>query len=201
MLARINERENMRLRVGLGSEIIHVTSVQMHSLSAIRKYQDLLARGQTQMETFSTGLGFWGSPGYVLAGAAMLGMLENAVTDKNRKQGLKTLTEAVGYLDRLRARGVFVSVDDITNIERPNPSEWTAYTYVQAEAILDGMDSFALKKLIREHDVSQEELNAGVVWRETAKDVGVLPDDFLTVVTENGAMQLRWSAVQSIQTV
>jgi hypothetical protein len=61
----------------------------------------------------------WGSPGVALAGAAVIGFLEAAVTNANQKQGFHLLSEANALHARLKSRGLIVSVNEIKNVESP----------------------------------------------------------------------------------
>lgn len=93
----------------------------------LRKAQALRAAAAQSLAGVSTGIGFWGSPGWALGGALALGLLEGIAGNAAAKKGLAQLEEANQLSAAAQRDGTFVPVCDIQNIASPHPGSWSAF--------------------------------------------------------------------------
>lgn len=189
------------IHVRVSGQTVVIDGVLFHSAAAVRRWQGLLAKAQPMLAGFSTGIGIWGSPGVALAGAAAIGFLEAAVTESRQKQGLQLLAEASQAHDRLRPRGTIVPVAQISGIETPDVSYWKAHDRVLSEADVRNMGMFDKLKLRNEWGATDEEIKSGFVRRETMQDLIVLPDSFVTCLSGDRTIQIKWSTVDIYELV
>jgi hypothetical protein len=178
---------------------IKIDAIRLHSMAGIRKWQRLLALGQELMQGFSTGIGFWGSPGYVLAGAAVLGVFEASVSNANHRKGLAFLVEAASLLERLRARGAFVPVERIEGIRSHAPNNWFSVGEIASEVELNKIEPRERAAIIRDYGITKQEELAGFAVRDTTQQLVFLPDEFVTVESEGRSINVRWSSVETYE--
>ena len=108
------------------ARVMQVTEVRMYHAKAVAAWRGMMAAAQEKMGGVSTGIGFIGSPEWVVGGSLVLGALESALSNSNAKIGIKLLGEANAFLEEMHARSVFIPVADIKNIDRPQPEMWNA---------------------------------------------------------------------------
>jgi len=70
--------------------IVPVSEVKMYHVKAVAKLRGILAAAQEKLGGVQTGLGFIGSPGWVIGGAVVLGAIEQALSSANAKIGVKS---------------------------------------------------------------------------------------------------------------
>lgn len=158
-----------KILISVSSQTIVVDAVLLHSAAGVSKWQNLLARAQPLLGTFSSGIGIWGSPGVALAGAAAIGFLEAAVTNANQKQGLHLLGEALAMHERLKPRGVFVPITDISAIERPDIARWRSRGSVSSELDVRSAGMLDKAKWRKEVGATDDELRSGFSCHRSAK--------------------------------
>lgn len=116
----------MILELETNTRILPVTEIRMYHAKAVAAWRGQMATVQEKMGGVSSGIGFIGSPAYVVTGALVLGALEKAVSNANAKVGIKLLGEANAFLEEMHDRSVYFPIGEITNIDRPQPESWQA---------------------------------------------------------------------------
>ena len=190
-----------KLKVCISGQSIEIESVTMHSTFAILRWQKLLAEAQQLMANFSTGIGFIGSPEFVFAGAAAMGMLESMVTNANHKRGLEILLEAHALHSRMSGRGVFVPVSKMAGVESPAPSNWSSRGLIESEMDVRGIEKWKIKELKERYGATDQELQTGFLIRTTEQDLSVMPDEFITCISSGRHVQLKWSSIEVYELV
>lgn len=123
MESNANRLLNITLASGTNCEVSHV---MLYHEPTIKRVRALQAEAHKKLGGVSTGLGFWGSPGWVLGGALALGLLESAASAKMAEQGLRQLEEVEELIQTVRDTGCFIPVGSIRKIDYPIPSLWIA---------------------------------------------------------------------------
>jgi hypothetical protein len=113
------------LRVQLTSgACLTVSEVFLCLEEPLRRSDALRLKAAEGLKGFSSGIGFWGSPGWAIGGAIGLGLIEGLVSSSVTKAALQDLKEAAKLAaDAVRA-GAFVPVNEIEGIDAPQPSAW-----------------------------------------------------------------------------
>lgn len=103
-----------------------ITHIMLYDGVSIERTQRLHAEAMNNLQRVSTGIGFWGSPGWVIGGSLALSLLEQAASDATAKKGVQQLDEVASMREIIRDGGQFVPIADIENIDNPIPSLWRA---------------------------------------------------------------------------
>lgn len=112
------------LELETSTRILQVTEIKMYHAKAVAKWRGMMAAAQEKMGGVSSGIGFIGSPEYVITGSLVLGALEAAISNANAKVGIKLLGEANRFLEEMHDRSVFIPVSSVANIDRSQPEMW-----------------------------------------------------------------------------
>ena len=145
----------------------------------VKRAQELQREAQSNLGGVSTGLGFWGSPGWVLGGALTLGLLESAASGIAAEQGLRQLQEADAILGKVREGGRFVPVACIENVHYPSPASWRSLA-VEPEQDLE--------KILNENKIDTFLIHTG--------------EPFVRMKTANGkTLYIAWDKIEQYSVV
>jgi hypothetical protein len=79
--------EGIQLSVGLASGAVYsARKIKLFPEAAVSRISELTAQASAKLGGISTGLGFWGDPVWVLAGAVVLTAIERALADKTKRK-------------------------------------------------------------------------------------------------------------------
>lgn len=113
------------ISIGLSSGMnYHIRNVFLYPQEKILAARGLQLKANKNLGGISSGIGFWGSPSWALGGAIGLGVLESIASNAAAQQGLKQLEEVERILNSADARGSFVPVSQIENIQLPFAEKW-----------------------------------------------------------------------------
>jgi hypothetical protein len=163
----------------LSGQILKVRGIELYPAEELAKIAAMRAEAMQKLGGVSTGVGFIGSPGWVIGASAALGFLESALSDSIKKAALRQLAQAEELSATARSLGQLFQIKSIKQIERPNPGSWTAHT-VESKRVLHKVTLFG-KENYRDIDITTTFVHNG--------------DDFLGVETENSFVNVRWSSV------
>jgi hypothetical protein len=171
------EPDELMLLLSSG-QTLKVHGIELYPADELAKIAALRAEAAQKLGGVSSGLGFIGSPGWVIGASAVLGLLEASLSDGSKKSALRLLAQAEELSGAARSLGHLCQIESIKGVERPNPGSWTARA-----------------------TVSKRVMDKGFFGKETYRDVSVSTvfvhsgDDFLGVETDGGLMNIRWSSV------
>jgi len=86
----------------------------------------ILQLAATQGQGFSTGLGFIGGIGSVVAKSLVLGAVEGVISDSMQSTASRNRSTAMKLHQRAKRLALFFPVNSIQNIQDPDPSSWCA---------------------------------------------------------------------------
>jgi hypothetical protein len=140
---------NITLASGAHYEVSHV---MLYHGPTVKRAQELQAEARKNLGGVSTGLGFWGSPGWVLGGALALGLLESAASGIAATQGFQQLQEVEEIEQEIRGRGCFIPVGSIDNVDYPIPRLWVtdALSCTSVVSDVEVLNKWRLKRLATE---------------------------------------------------
>jgi hypothetical protein len=156
-------------------QVFAVHKVKLFWSDAVNQIAGLKAQAQQNLGGVHTGIGFWGSPGWVIEGALVLGAIESMLSSAAAKKGMRQLAEARNlYIKLMSSHGQFFDVRDVTNFGLPQPGLW----YV---------------------DNRREVTEEGFFGNTKTKTISTLyvhnGDEFVTLETDAGVINVRWSEV------
>ncbi len=194
----VDTQQTLLLGLASGRQLA-VTSVLLFPEPELQQVLLLRAKAQEEMGGFSTGLGFWGSPGWVVGGAAALGFVESLISNSKMKKGLALLKEAALKQQQLRTKGSFFDITAIDGIARPNPAEWRATRAAEFQIDLNPMGLIEKSQIIQRYDISQKKIANGVAT--VTGPVGFVhsEEEFVWVEAEDRPVAVRWSSVEHYQ--
>jgi hypothetical protein len=94
--------------------------VMLYNEEDVTEIATLRAQAMKSLGGVSTGIGFIGSPEWVLGGAAALGILEGLLSGAVKKQGVEALQKAKQKTEELAKAGVLFEASEL--LECPHPS-------------------------------------------------------------------------------
>jgi hypothetical protein len=109
-------------------ETLSVRRVMLYNANNVNEIMALRAQAQQNLGGVSTGIGFWGSPGWVIEGALVLGAIENWLSNKSAKLGMEQMTQARQKYLHMMTTGLWFDVPLVANFNLPQPALWSAIT-------------------------------------------------------------------------
>lgn len=191
--------ESMKLLVGLHGASIEIDAIRLHNQHAVKAWQTEFSEAQALLGEFSTGLGSIGSLGFVVTSALTLGIIERLVTKSSQRVGIEKLAQAMARYRTLASRGTYVAVEEVVNIEIPDPTQWEAFGEVTTEAQLTGLPERQLAHYIEEFGVTDEEIFQGFALRVLPKPLSILPGEFVNVRSAGREIFIRWVDISSYE--
>jgi hypothetical protein len=168
---RLSENALVEIRLTSGTDI-RIKAMRFYDLKAMTAIDAKKTDARQKSHGVSTGLGSFGSLGWVLASSVVIGAVEGVLSSGAASQSMNLLVEANKMETALRDEGVFLPVGIIKNIEHPFREKW----FAQVE----------MKNLAKEKT------------KQNSSVYALNEDEFLTVKTaEDWVCSIRWSAVES----
>jgi len=184
------------LLMGLMSGVrLIISHVVLYDETKVKAVMLLRTQAAERFGGVSSGLGFWGSPGWVLGGVAVLGALEGLATNRARKEGLQLLERAQKQWDELKAEGFLFNMRQIENIQSPYPDHWRAVSELEDRVDVSRMGMFDRKRFLQKHNLTKENIYNGVALIKRAASHIHNGDEFIIARTEEGLVNIRWSQV------
>lgn len=168
----------------------------------VREWRRLVALGRQQLSTVSSGIGFIGSLGWVVAASLVAGALESAVASAAEKEGIKTLQQAERIFQTLRWSGYTFAIDQIQDLDMPTPIVWTAVRSVSTWVELKTMTRPETAKFMSDHGFTAADIVSDKLPVQTPVPYAMLDDEFVCVTTEDqGRLRIRWSSVEAYKPI
>ena len=182
---------------------IEISKVRLYPEPELQKLFSLRAKAQEELGGFSTGIGFLGSPSWVLWSAAALGTLETIISGSKAKKGVLLLKEASASHENLQKKGVLFDISAINGIDSPNPANWRAQGRHSITFDLNSMGMIEKGKFFEERNLSIHQArdkileNEGLVTEEADVFFNHDGDEFVWIEIDSQLTALRWSYVES----
>jgi hypothetical protein len=182
----------------VSGETLNVCKVMLFNLEIVDQIAALRMQGQKNLGGVSTGIGFWGSPTWVIEGTLVLGAIESMLSESAAKTGMKQLSQAQDlYLNQM-AEGKFFDVKDVVNFELPQPSLWYATRQGKVDCRNLSSNGFfgeaELDKVLHRYGKMRRDLSTDGFLSIEGKFIHN-GDEFVTLETNVGIVNVRWSQV------
>jgi hypothetical protein len=174
------------LLLSVSGQKIQVTGVELYPANQVTEWRNLLALAQQQFGGGSSGLGFWGSPAWVIGASTVQGFLERAASGAKAKVGVATLERANNLLDRIRKSARIFSIREIDNVEIPNPFAWMASDDLMRPVQMDTIAFLDRGKFLKERGLTKADVVKGIVHVPTKVSHVTLGDDFVRLSQADG---------------
>ncbi|MGN6270273.1 MAG: hypothetical protein ACTHM0_10325 [Sphingomonas sp.] len=192
---------HVRCLFGVNGDVIEAVAVCMYPEPLVREWQSLMASAHAELGGSSggTGIGFLGSPEFVLGGMALIGILGQAAANSRAKKALAHLAEAERKRAVLIDSAVPIGIASITNVDLPDPNSWIGKRDVQTEVQVGRLPSLQRRRLLRSYGLSRDDVQGGKVSVSATERFVLRGDDFVALHTADGVTAIRWSAVSSFR--
>ncbi len=195
----MSDPQSLQLSLG-GGDTRFIEQIMLYEADAVANVAALKQKAATLLGGVSTGIGFWGSPGWAIGGAVALGLLENALSQSATKEGAKVLASAYEAEEKLRERGRLFPIQEIERIHIPCPQLWSANFVGDVEQPTGSFFEYQLKNIAKERGLSFQEVSMLPTIAVHAEIRFVYNgDEFITAVGAGKTMHIRWSAVAAFQ--
>ena len=188
-----------KLEIGMGGNTIEVSEIFLYPYDDVARWRSLMDEARQKMGGAGTGIGFLGSPEWVLGGVILLGALEKIASNKNDKDGFNLLEQAATAYEKIISNPWKINIKEIDNIDRPNPSMWKSYETIPGRFVdLQYMSFGQRMNFIDANDLSRSDIvNGGISLNPKKSALISLPDEFVTVVVSGHVMHVKWSSVDT----
>jgi hypothetical protein len=186
-------------------QTLTVKGVKLFPESIVREIAMLKAKAIKGLEGVSTGVGFIGSPEWVLGGAAVLGLFEGLLSAASQKASLSMLQEAEEKSEQLYGSAVEFPFPSIFKSHFPHPQAWYAIksreVQISDQTNIDERQRIRNLARLRDAGCPESLLPKQMTIPEQTKTEIVSDryvhsgDEFVTVTSDIGSMQIRWSFV------
>ncbi|WP_445216205.1 hypothetical protein ACKWRH_28350 [Bradyrhizobium sp. Pa8] len=177
-------------------QTLKIHGVTLYPTESIAIISGLRSEAASKMGGVSTGIGFIGSPTWAIGAGAALGFLESVASDAARKNGLKMFAEADRQTDAMYAQGLLFRMKDVTNSDRPLPASWSSTALVDDYQSIAPLSRKQQDAVLSQNRLTQADLVNGYLMpikRERLYSHN--GDEFLSVDTDFGLINIRWSSV------
>lgn len=188
-----------KLIITVGGVSHEVSHIKMFPAAEVNQWRAMVAQAQTQLGPVSSGIGFIGSPEWVIGGSIVSGILTQGIANASAKAGMETLNRAAALLAQIRSLGRFVAVSEFREAERPHPKAWIAVAPGLKAVDFSRVSMFEKDKFLRQHNRTKADVVNNVLKVDADVEYILLDDEFVTVTTPQGEVHIRWSAVETYQ--
>lgn len=179
----------------VSGHMLKIAGVMLYPLDALMQIASIRAEAAGKMGGVSTGIGFVGSPGWAIGAGAALGLLEGAMSNAARKEAVTMLKHAAQMEQTVLDQGLLFRVGEIAGIKRPIPAAWTATTRVEYSAPIQHMGQRQRREFLVSNNRTESDVANGAVKLSRPIGFAHTGEDFLTVDTDIGLLDIRWSSV------
>ncbi len=193
-----DNQTQMLLSLPSGKRLV-VSRVMLFPEPELQQVFALKAKAHEKLAGFSTGLGFWGSPGWVIGGATLLGLAESFISNSKMKEGIEFLKQAVVKQEQLNTRGRYFAISEIAGIHRPNPATWKANQVADFQVDLNPLGFIEKGQAVQQYNISRKQISDGIA--SVTAPIGFIhnDDEFVWVEVEGQSMAVRWASVDCYQ--
>ena len=181
----------------VSGQTLRLRKVLLFEEEKVKEISLLRAQAAKHLGGVSTGIGFWGSPEWVLGGAVALGLLESLLSSEAKKQGAQLLQTAEAKFHELTRTALFFDAAQLGNVHAPHPQAWFGTAIAPTPVDVSNLGWLQLNDFLKKHNKTQDDV-VKVDGKETVSVEARYVhngDEFVTVVIDAGTMNIRWAHV------
>ncbi|MDF2115513.1 hypothetical protein PY365_08030 [Roseiarcaceae bacterium H3SJ34-1] len=110
----------------VSGQTLLMQKARLYPIDRVQELGALYAKATNLTGGVSTGIGFLGSPSWVIGGALAMSLLEGVLSASARKQAVDVLAEAEAKRTSLLAAARAFSPSQISGVHVPDPARWIA---------------------------------------------------------------------------
>ncbi|HEX3881255.1 MAG TPA: hypothetical protein VHW66_01220 [Stellaceae bacterium] len=180
-------------------QTLSAAGIRLCDEQLVREVTDLKASAIKNMGGVNAGIGFWGSPAWVLGGVAVLGALEGLMSKSGRDAANWQFREAARKFDDLAKSAKYFPVAMIQNVKIPHPDTWKAAINEENARYVGDLSWGQRRDFLTQHGKSKADIQVGNVVRiRESRSYVHDGDDFVGIKTTDGTLyEIRWALVTS----
>jgi hypothetical protein len=191
----LEQEPNRAVMLLASGQILKVIGVMLYPTAALGQIANMRAEAAGKLGGVSSGIGFIGSPGWAIGAGAALGILQGITSGAAKKEGSRMLSAAEILAEQTLARGLLFRVEHIEKLDRPFPGVWSAKESADVQINLEPLARRQRADTLTQYRKTENDVVHGMLTVKTETPFSHNGDDFLTVDTEFGLINIRWSAV------
>jgi hypothetical protein len=181
-------------------QTLKISRVKLYEAAKLQEIALIKASAAKNLGGISTGIGFWGSPAWALGSAVALGLVEGALSNAARKQGIDLLKTAQAKSHELANGALYFDASKLANSHVPSPHAWSAIGTATRCIDLSPLNWLSRKSLMRQHNKNESDVEnihglPCLIIREPGLQYIHDGDEFVSVETNIGIISIRWSHV------
>jgi hypothetical protein len=143
----------------------------------------------------SSGIGFLGSPEWVLGAWAVTSLISGALAATDRNDALEMLNTAATKSLELANGGSYFPLDQLRNYHLPYPALWSAEVVSNEIVQVWRLSKQALTDLLKENNLTKADVTGDQMTLAVKRQYVHSGEEFLNVETDIGPMSIRWDSV------
>jgi hypothetical protein len=176
-------------------ETLKLRSVLLYNEQRLRDIENLRARAMAKAGPANSGIGFIGSPGWVLGASAVMSLFEAAATRRLQQEALTLLREAERRSQALVDTARQCDFAALGNAHLPHPELWRAVTTEDFQVDFKALSWSDRSMTLERYRKTKADVVDGILTITQQVTYVHNGDDFLLVTTDVGPLNIRWSAV------
>jgi hypothetical protein len=174
---------------------LRMKSVMLFKQESVNEISALRAGAAQKLGGISSGIGFLGSPEWVIGAWAVTSLISGALAAAERKDGLEMLNTAATKSLELANSGSYFPLDQLSNYHLPYPALWSAETVSNEVVQAWRMSKQALDELLKQNNLTRSDARGDQITLAVKRQYVHNGEDFLNVETDIGPMNVRWNSV------
>lgn len=176
-------------------QTLAVQAVQLFDAAKVQEINFLRAAVAAKLGPTSTGLGFIGSPTWVIGASIGLGLLEAMKMKSNQGEAVKLLQELDAKSQALYVNSVYCDASKMHSNHVPSPDAWSFEETKDLRVHIGDMPWSARNDLFKRHHISKADVNDNHVIITERRRFVHNGNEFISLKTDFGHLQVRWSSV------
>jgi hypothetical protein len=169
--------------------------VMLYDQERVKEIALLRAQAMKSLGGVSTGVGFLGSPGWALGGAAALGILEGMLSSAMRKQAIEKLQTVESKTEALARSGVLFGFSEVAGAIAPHPEAWSATETTERTFDLGELEWGGRREILHRYNKTKNDIVDNKLHIKLQRRFVHAGDEFINVETDVGLISVRWSHV------
>jgi hypothetical protein len=190
------------LELNVVGKSLRATGIHLYPGDEVAEWRAAMTTAQQQLAGVSSGVGFFGSPGWVIAGAVATAAIEGALSSKSAKEGVHSLARANKLLENLRLSGETYLFGKVSGLDNPSPTAWRAQGDGYAAIDMSKVPMLDVGRILEAHGKTKADIQGGRLEVPANVAFVSLDEDFIRLRLEEGSfMNVRWSLVDTFRFV
>jgi hypothetical protein len=187
--------DNRAVALLTSGHILKISAVMLYPADALLQIASIRSEAASKVGGVATGIGFIGSPAWAIGASAALGLLEGAMSNAARREAVSMLEQASKMEHTVLQQGLLFRVSEIAGVKRPIPALWSATAQTQYSMSVEHMGRRQRSDFLASHNKAEADVIGGAVRLAQLTKFAHTGDDFLTIDTDIGLLDIRWSCV------